>query len=144
VGKRGNRDNSVKKALERNRNKSAAKAAESEVVAQSIRVTDFQSHTKEIIVSRFADIIAAMAQKSAEGSLSHAKYLFEIGGVKEELQRQGEDSDEPTLGELLLAEVRRHQSRKHRHPAPNQDCKTRSALAASPMRSRRMTRSNHS
>jgi hypothetical protein len=47
------------------------------------------------------------AEKSAKGSLPHTKYLFEIGGVKEEIQRQGQSNGEPSLAEILLAEVRR-------------------------------------
>ena len=56
---------------------------------------------------KFADIMGAMAQKSIEGSLSHTKYLFEIGGVREELLREIENNGEPTLADLLLEEVRR-------------------------------------
>jgi hypothetical protein len=100
----------IKETPVRKRRSSAELVASSEAAPETIPISDFQSHTQEIIASRFAEIIAAMAQKSAEGSLSHTKYLFDIGGVKDELQQQGQDNDEPTLAELLLAEVRRHQT----------------------------------
>jgi hypothetical protein len=103
---------SIKRALARNGNSSAEEADDSETVTETIPVTHFQSHTKEIVTSRFADIIAALAQKSAEGSLSHTKYLFEISGLREELRRQTQEDGEPTLAALLLAEVQRHQEER--------------------------------
>ena len=98
----------MNKISARKRRGAAGQAANSETAIESIPVTDFQSHTRELLTRRFANIMEVMAQKSAEGSISHTKYLFEIGGVREELQRQAQSDGEPTLAELLLAEVRRH------------------------------------
>jgi hypothetical protein len=100
----------IREAGVRNSRSSAELVASSEAAPETIPISDFQRHTKKIVADRFAEIIAAMAQKSAEGSPSHTKYPFDIGGVMDELQRQGQDGDEPTLAELLLAEVRRHQT----------------------------------
>ena len=50
-----------------------------------------------------------MATESINGSLSHTKYLFQIGGVMEEIQRYEENKNEPNLVDLLLAEVKRRQ-----------------------------------
>ena len=98
----------MKKTPARKRRDAAGHAATSETATETMPVTDFQSHTRELLTGRFANIMEAMAQKSVEGSLAHTKYLFEIGGVREELQRQAQNDGEPTLAELLLAEVRRH------------------------------------
>lgn len=107
VDKKSGKETPVK-TPRRIRRSSAEQAPNSESVTETIPVTDFQSHTRELLTGRFANIMEAMAQKSAEGSLSHTKYLFEIGGVRGELQRQAQNDGEPTLAELLLAEVRRH------------------------------------
>lgn len=106
--KMNGRETLMKKTPARKRRGMARHAANSETVTVTISVTDFQSHTKELLTGRFANIMETMAQKAAEGSLAHTKYLFEIGGVREELQRQAQNDGEPTLAELLLAEVRRH------------------------------------
>ncbi len=70
-------------------------------------VVDYKHHAKAVVLGKFADILEAMAEKSIQGSLPHIKYLFEIGGVEEEFQRRGDGSGEPSLADLLLAEVRR-------------------------------------
>jgi hypothetical protein len=72
---------------------------------ESVPVTDFLAHTRKLLIARFAEILEMLAQKSAEGSLPHTKYLFEIGGIREYLQREIQDNDEPTLAELLLGEI---------------------------------------
>jgi len=73
-------------------------------------VKNFKRHTSKVISEEFSDIVETMANKSKAGSLAHTKYLFEIGGVKEEIQRQGQGKGEPSLADLLLAEVRRQRS----------------------------------
>ena len=98
----------AKQAPMRKRRSSTEPIAQSEATVKSKRVTDFQSHAREVVTEKFADIMEAMAQESIQGSLPHTKYLFEIGGIKEELQRQVENNGEPTLADLLLEEVRRH------------------------------------
>jgi hypothetical protein len=90
------------------RRKSKIRSAPSKVPTESRPVTDFLSHTKGLLTEQFASILETIVDKSLEGSLPHTKYLFEIGGVKEELQRQVQNNGEPTLAELLLAEVKRH------------------------------------
>jgi hypothetical protein len=70
-------------------------------------VRNYKTHTKKLIAKQFSGIMESMAVKSKEGSLAHTKFLFEIGGVKEDLERQGRGKAEPSLADLLLAEVRR-------------------------------------
>jgi hypothetical protein len=74
---------------------------------ESKPVHNYKRHTKKLIAKQFSGIMESMAVKSKEGSLAHAKFLFEIGGVKEDLERQGRGKAEPSLADLLLAEVRR-------------------------------------
>jgi len=87
------------------------------MATESHPVTDFLGRTKEILTEKFADIVEALAQKSVEGSLPHTKYLFEIAGLKEEFLRQVQNNGEPTLAELLLAEVKRHRDEATSAPA---------------------------
>jgi len=77
--------------------------------AKKKRVRNYKRHTTKLLSEEFPDIMQTLANKSKEGSLSHTKYLFEIGRVKEDIERQGQGS-EPSLAELLLAEVRRRQA----------------------------------
>ena len=39
-----------------------------------------------MISGRFSKIMVKMAEASEKGSLPHTKYLFDIGGVKEDIQ----------------------------------------------------------
>ena len=96
-----------KKTVARKRNMELESATDGSASVEEIPVTDFQSYAKEVVSRQFANIMKAMAEKSAKGSLAHTKYLFEIAGVKEEIQRQGQSNGEPSLAEILLAEVRR-------------------------------------
>jgi hypothetical protein len=82
----------------------------SEPETESEAETDFLTHLRTIITEKFANIIEAIAQKSAEGSLPHTKYLFDIGGVKEGLRNQVQNNGEPSIAELLLGEVNKHQA----------------------------------
>ena len=76
--------------------------------AKKKRVRNYKRHTTKLLSEEFPDIMQTLANKSKEGSLSHTKYLFEIGGVKEDIERQGQ-AGEPSLAELLLEEVRKRQ-----------------------------------
>src|SRR5271170_1288991 len=73
------------------------------------RVRNYKRHTAKLLSEEFPDIMQTLAKKSKEGSLSHTKYLFEIARVKEDIERQGQGS-EPSLAELLLAEVRKRRA----------------------------------
>jgi hypothetical protein len=99
---------STNKTRPRNKRVSPVGTRKSTILTKGKSVTDFLSHTKELLIEKFADIMETIAQKSIEGSLSHTKYLFEIGGVREELLRQVQNNGEPSLAELLLAEVKGH------------------------------------
>jgi hypothetical protein len=72
---------------------------------------NYKKHAKELIAAEFPEIMKAMAEKSKQGSLGHAKFLFEIGGLKEELERQGRGRAEPSLADLLMAEIKRQNAK---------------------------------
>jgi len=80
------------------------------------RVRNYKRHTAKLLSEEFPDIMQTLAKKSKEGSLSHTKYLFEIARVKEDIERQGQVG-EPSLAELLLAEVRKRQATTENTPA---------------------------
>ena len=71
------------------------------------RVQNYKRHVKRLLSEAFPEIVLKMATESINGSLSHTKYLFQIGGVMEEIQRQEENKNEPNFVDLLLAEVKR-------------------------------------
>ena len=73
-------------------------------------VEDYQRHTKKVVSGKFASIMKTMAERSEKGSLPHTKFLFEIGGVKEEIRRRGRGDAEPSLADLLLAEIRKQRA----------------------------------
>jgi hypothetical protein len=117
VDEQSDNEASVKKTPRRGRVSQAGQTEIPQSQAATIPLSEFQSHAQEILSRRFADILESMAQKSVEGSLPHTKYLFEICGVNEELQRLAQNEGEPSLAELLLAEVRRHRELEAGSPA---------------------------
>lgn len=99
-------DELVKTARVRRAGKTVAPISD----AESRPVRNYKTHTKKLIAEQFSGIMESIAVKSKQGSLAHAKFLFELGGVKKELERQGRDKREPSLADLLQAEVRRQQA----------------------------------
>jgi hypothetical protein len=83
-----------------------------ESTEQKKRVRNFRSYAKRRVSEDFPKIVDAMSKKSIEGSLAHTKYLFEIGGVKEEIESQTGDKHEPSLSELLIGEIKRRQTER--------------------------------
>jgi hypothetical protein len=103
-----------------------ASSVSDEVQAHAVKdkpVHNYQSHAKKVVSGNFANIMQTLAEKSAKGSLSHTKYLFEIGGVKEDIQRQGQGKGEPSLADLLLAEMRKQK--------PSEDSAAKAVVKAS-------------
>jgi len=78
-------------------------------LAEEIPAEHYQSHAKKVVSGNFANILDRMAKKSVEGSLSHTKYLFEIGGVKEDIERLGQEA-EPSLADLLHEEIQKQRA----------------------------------
>jgi hypothetical protein len=72
-------------------------------------VKNLKGHTKKLIAKQFSEIMESMAEKSKAGSLAHAKFLFEIGGVKEDLARVRRGKAEPSLADLLMGGIKLRQ-----------------------------------
>lgn len=78
--------------------------------AKAAPVRNLRFHAKKLIAREFSEIMESMAEKSKAGSLAHAKFLFEIGGVKEDLSRAGRGKAEPSLADLLMGGVKLRQA----------------------------------
>lgn len=69
------------------------------------RVRDYKGHAKKKLSEAFPAIVGVLIERAKEGSLTHAKFLFEIGGVKDEHQSRGGQKRHPSLAEILLKEL---------------------------------------
>jgi predicted transcriptional regulator len=78
-------------------------------IAVEVPAEHYQSHAKKVVAGNFANILDRMAKEAVEGSLSHTKYLFEIGGVKEDIERLGQEA-EPSLVDLFHEEIRKQRA----------------------------------
>jgi hypothetical protein len=85
----------------------AKKARAKEPEAKPVK--NLKGHTKKLIAKQFSEIMESMAERSKAGSLAHAKFLFEIGGVKEDLARVRRGKAEPTIAELLMGGIKLRQ-----------------------------------
>lgn len=73
------------------------------------RVNNFKRHAKREISEAFPAIVDGLVERAKEGSLTHTKFLFDIGGVKDKPLSQEKREREPSLSEMLLEEVtKRH------------------------------------
>jgi len=78
--------------------------------AKAAPVRNLRFHAKKLIAREFSEIMESMAEKSKAGSLAHAKFLFEIGGVKEDLSRGGRRGKrEPSIADLLRGGIKLRQ-----------------------------------
>jgi hypothetical protein len=77
--------------------------------AKTKRVNNYKRHAKREISEAFPEIVDVLVERAKEGSLTHAKFLFDIGGVKDKPLSQEKREREPSLSEMLLEEVaKRH------------------------------------
>jgi hypothetical protein len=82
----------------------ASKGRTSELEVKPVK--NLKGHTKKLIAKQFSEIMESMAEKSKAGSLAHAKFLFEIGGVKDDLAKVRRGKAEPSLADLLMGGVK--------------------------------------
>ncbi len=80
----------------------------------TIAATEFQSHVRQLITEHYDAILTAIAEQAERGSIPHTKYLFELGGVQKEIERQGKEH-EPNVAQILLAEIERRQATEVAH-----------------------------
>jgi hypothetical protein len=85
----------------------SAKGSVNEAKGKPVRNLRF--HTKRLIAKEFSEIMESMAEKSKAGSLAHAKFLFEIGGVKEDLAQARRGKAEPSMADLLMGGIKLRQ-----------------------------------
>ena len=76
---------------------------------EDIPAEQYQRYAVKVISTNFVHILDKMAKKSVEGSLPHTKYLFEIGGLKEIIERLGQEA-EPSLADLLEKEIQKQRA----------------------------------
>lgn len=89
----------------------ATPAAKRERKAPVKRVRNYKKHAKRELSEAFPVIVQTLVKKAEEGSLTHAKLLFDIGGVKDAAKEDGRKrkgpNHEPSLAEMLLDEVKK-------------------------------------
>ena len=66
----------------------------------------FRKKAQEEIGKKYEGIVEKLAEKATQGSVQHTKLLFELGGVKEQVQASSQRKRRaPSLGEILLKEA---------------------------------------
>ena len=67
---------------------------------------NFRKKAQEEIGKKYEGIVEKLAEKATEGSVQHTKLLFELGGVREQVQVSSpKRRRSPSLGKLLLKEA---------------------------------------
>jgi hypothetical protein len=67
----------------------------------------YRKTAQEVIGKQYRGIVAKLATEAKKGSITHAKLLFDLGGVQEEVKATSPRRRRrpPSLGELLLKDV---------------------------------------
>jgi hypothetical protein len=66
----------------------------------------FRKKAQEEIGRKYEGIVEKLAEKATQGSVQHTKLLFELGGVKEQVQASSQRKRRAlSLGEILLKEA---------------------------------------
>ena len=74
---------------------------------KSVKPRHFRKKAQEEIGKSYAAIVQKLADEAAKGSVQHTKLLFDLGGVKEEVEASatGRRRRPRSLGEILLKEA---------------------------------------
>ena len=91
--------------------KEVAKSGKAAGQATTRRVRNYRRHAKSEIAKSFVAICEALVTKAKKGSIGHTRLLFDVGGVKEDANKQGKPR-ELSLGALLLKELEEEQKAK--------------------------------
>lgn len=78
-------------------------------VRVNTRVRNYRRHAKSEIAKSFREICQALVEEAKRGSIGHTKLLFDVGGVKEDANKEGKKR-ELSLGALLLKELEDEQN----------------------------------
>jgi hypothetical protein len=81
------------------------KAAPGLKPASATKVRNYKKLAKKELSQAFPDIVDVLIERAKEGSLTHTKFLFEIGGGKDQPSKRGARQRHPSLAEMLLDEV---------------------------------------
>jgi uncharacterized membrane-anchored protein YhcB (DUF1043 family) len=66
----------------------------------------FKKTAQDQIQKSYKKIVETLAEEAQKGSVRHTKMLFDLGGVKEEVEAiKSKRKKSPSLGKLLLQEV---------------------------------------
>lgn len=130
AGEGGKQARPAKKRVKRAVADSASQEAKTKPAAERVRkaavkrVRNYRKHAKKELSEAFPVIVQTLVKKAEEGSLTHAKLLFDIGGVKDAAKAEGrkrKSSDrEPSLAEMLLDEVKKRREEAAGAESPEQ------------------------
>jgi hypothetical protein len=72
-----------------------------------IKPRNFRNTAQKEIGKKYTKIVQKLADEAVNGSVQHTKLLFDLGGVKEEVQASSSRRRRPpSLGKILLDEVK--------------------------------------
>jgi hypothetical protein len=80
------------------------------------RVRNYRKLAKKELSEAFPDIVDVLVERAKEGSLTHTKFLFEIGGGKDQPAKRGVRQRHPSLAEMLLDEVAKRREEAQEQP----------------------------
>jgi hypothetical protein len=73
---------------------------------KSTKPRHFRKKAQEEIGKKYGEIVEKLAEEATKGSVQHTKLLFDLGGVKEEVEASTlKRRRPPSLGKLLLKEA---------------------------------------
>jgi hypothetical protein len=78
-----------------------------------VQAKNFRKEAKSTVEDSYKTILKSLTEKACVGSLQHTKMLFDLGGVKEELEEAAKERKlGPSLGRLLLKEAAKFRQKK--------------------------------
>jgi hypothetical protein len=95
---------------------------------KAVKAKHFRKAAKNKVESHYEIILESLAEKACAGSIQHARMLFDLGGVKDELDEASKERRlGPSLGRLLLKEAAAFRKRREAERAAREAA---AALAA--------------
>ena len=89
-----------------------------EIIRKRTTAKQFRKKAKRQIEENYEAILDSLVGKSIDGSIQHARLLFDLGGVKEELEESSKERKlGPSLGRLLLKDAAEFRKRKEAEKA---------------------------
>jgi hypothetical protein len=89
-----------------------------DVIRKRTTAKQFRKKAKTRIEENYEAILDSLVGRSIDGSIQHTKLLFDLGGVKEELEESSKERKlGPSLGRLLLKDAAEFRKRKETEKA---------------------------